>query len=149
MERADFIDQLKKGIFPKGFIETYPTQTDIIRSMMSLDPRSRPSALDLLDLDLFQPYRQQDQSSSAEPSPDLSVLHHQEMEAMRIQYDKMKHANEDLQRRLDELQSKLDGCGIDKKRHHPEECSAHHESKKLNTLDHSLPMVSSSVNEII
>lgn len=152
MERADSIENLKKGIFPKNFIKTYPTQANIILSMMNPDPCLRPTALQLLDHELFQPYY--NVVPEPEPMKSLTFVHDQEMAEMKYQFDQMKHENEDLHRRLEELQSRLDNCQVNnnssynnssssggggrsevvKKRHHTaeedQECSAHHESKK-------------------
>lgn len=138
MERADSIENLKKGIFPKNFVETYPTQSNMIRSMMNPDPCLRPTALQLLDHELFHPYF--DVITDPVPSKSLTFVHDREMAQMKYQFDQVKHENEALQRRLEELQSRLDNFQMNcspqeiKKRHHTieeeEECSAHHESKK-------------------
>lgn len=149
MERADSIENLKKGIFPKNFTKNYPAQANIILSMMNPDPCLRPTALQLLDHELFQPFYN---VVVPEPEPtmkSLTFVHDQEMAEMKYQFDQIKCENEELHRRLEELQSRLDNCQVNynnsgsgcsnhtetlKKRHHTaeedQECSAHHESKK-------------------
>lgn len=136
MERADTIENLKKGDFPHSFIKSYPNHTRVIQSMMHPDPYLRPTAIELLDHQLFRPYHivEATDSETTTTAEQLNLLHDREMTEMRHQYDEMKHQNEDLQRRLNELQSKLDDCQVNPKRHHTkeedEECNIHHEPKK-------------------
>ncbi|KAI8095065.1 kinase-like domain-containing protein [Gilbertella persicaria] len=128
MERAITLDRLKKHIFPETFVKKYCVLKDIISSMMSLDPCHRPAALELLNHAFFRDNKyaqQQQQHSLITTNTALSYvssreLHHdREMAEMQHRYLQMKQEKEDLQRRLDELQTKLDGCSVDtKKRHH-------------------------------
>lgn len=53
MERADAIYRLKKGVFPDGFVERYAKESALILWMMDSTPSHRPSALQLLEYDLF------------------------------------------------------------------------------------------------
>ncbi|ORY96927.1 kinase-like domain-containing protein [Syncephalastrum racemosum] len=53
MERADAIHRLKKGVFPDGFVERYAKESALILWMMDSTPSHRPSALQLLEYDLF------------------------------------------------------------------------------------------------
>ncbi|KAI8077592.1 kinase-like domain-containing protein [Thamnidium elegans] len=105
MERAECIDRLKKGVFPPHFIETYPEQSQIILSMMNVNPCLRPTALEILNHELFQQLEEEPEQSS--------LLHDREMAEMRDRFAQMKNEKEDLQRRLDELESKLKDCSVD------------------------------------
>ncbi|KAG2211588.1 hypothetical protein INT47_008684, partial [Mucor saturninus] len=82
MERADAIDKLKrKGQFPAHFVEKYPTQSQIILSMMNKDPCLRPTALEILSSDLFKKrYIVPDNNT---------VVHDREMAELRDQYTQM------------------------------------------------------------
>lgn len=107
MERADAIDKLKRrGIFPPHFVEKYPSQSQIILSMMNKDPCLRPTALEILALDLFQRY------NIIEPE-EVNLLHDREMAEMRDRYTQMKNEKEELQKRLEEIESKLNNCDIE------------------------------------
>ncbi|KAI8982093.1 kinase-like domain-containing protein [Mycotypha africana] len=54
MERARSIDQLKqKGILPSAFQRKYPYIGDMILHMLHPDPQQRPSAVELLQNDIF------------------------------------------------------------------------------------------------
>lgn len=105
MERAESIDRLKKGLFPPHFIETYPAQSQIILSMMNVNPCLRPTALEILNHALFQQLEYEPEHSS--------LVHDREMAEMRDRFAQMKSEKEDLQRRLDELESKLKDCSVD------------------------------------
>lgn len=108
MERAECIDRLKKGLFPPRFIETYPAQSQIILSMMNVNPCLRPTALETLNHALFQQLEYEPEHSSP--------VHDREMAEMRDRLAQMKSEKEDLQRRLDELESKLKDCGVDQEK---------------------------------
>lgn len=123
MERADAIDKLKrKGQFPAHFVEKYPTQSQIILSMMNKDPCLRPTALEILSSDLFQKrYIVPDNNT---------VVHNREMAELRDQYTQMKNEKEELQRRLDEIEAKLNQCDIQ----HDEQPDYHQDTKSHSTL---------------
>lgn len=53
MERACAIQQLRKGVFPDGFVEKYPKESALILWMMDDNPAHRPSAVQLLEFELF------------------------------------------------------------------------------------------------
>ena len=53
MERACAIQQLRKGVFPDGFVEKYPKESALILWMMDDNPTHRPSAVQLLEFELF------------------------------------------------------------------------------------------------
>ncbi|KAI8350328.1 kinase-like domain-containing protein [Choanephora cucurbitarum] len=123
MERAISIDQLKKHVFPEAFAKNYPAVKEMIQEMMSLDPCARPTASELLTHPLFQNNRfaqPNDNSLVSSSSSALSIsatheltLHHnREMAEMKDRYMQMKQEKEDLQRRLDELQTKLNACDL-------------------------------------
>ncbi|KAI9275267.1 kinase-like domain-containing protein [Helicostylum pulchrum] len=105
MERAESIDRLKKGVLPPHFIETYPAQSQIILSMMNVNPCLRPTALEILNHELFQQLEYEPEQSS--------LVHDREMAEMRDRFAQMKSEKEDLQRRLDELESKLKDRSVD------------------------------------
>ncbi|GAN06421.1 EIF2 alpha kinase Hri2 [Mucor ambiguus] len=125
MERAIAIDQLKKGIFPDKFSQMYPVEKQVISRMMNPNPCLRPTALEILDLDTFNPpshhHSQQEQqqqmvqmeSAAISTTAELNIIHDREMAEMRDRYCQMKQEKEDLQRRLDELQHKLNHCNVD------------------------------------
>lgn len=126
MERAIAIDQLKKGIFPDKFSQMYPVEKQVISRMMNPDPCLRPTALEILDLDIFNPQQpqhhpQQEQqqqieqieSAAISTTAELNIIHDREMAEMRDRYCQMKQEKEDLQRRLDELELKLNHCNVD------------------------------------
>lgn len=125
MERAIAIDQLKKGIFPDKFSQMYPVEKQVISSMMNPDPCLRPTALEILDLDIFNPssqhHSQQEQQQVVQmesaavvsTTAELNIIHDREMAEMRDRYCQMKQEKEDLQRRLDELEHKLNHCNVD------------------------------------
>lgn len=107
MERADAIDKLKRrGTFPPHFVEKYPSQSQIILSMMNKDPCLRPTALEILALDLFQRY------NIIEPE-EVNSVHDREMAELRDRYTQMKNEKEELQRRLDEIETNLNSCNVD------------------------------------
>ncbi|KAL9548822.1 hypothetical protein MBANPS3_005497 [Mucor bainieri] len=126
MERAIAIDQLKKGIFPDKFSQMYPVEKQVISRMMNPDPCLRPTALEILDLDIFNPpsqhHSQREQqlqmvqiesAAATSTTAELNIIHDREMAEMRDRYCQMKQEKEDLQRRLDELQHKLNHCNVD------------------------------------
>ncbi|CEP15911.1 hypothetical protein [Parasitella parasitica] len=136
MERAIAIDQLKAGIFPERFSHMYPVQRNVISRMMNPDPCLRPTALEILELDIFSPVSAQrpfpdhveDGASSssysaanslasataaATTTEELNIMHDREMTEMRHRYSQMKQEKEDLQKRLDELEHKLKHCNVD------------------------------------
>lgn len=126
MERAIAIDQLKKGIFPDKFSQMYPVEKQVISRMMNPDPCLRPTALEILDLDIFNPssqhHLQQEQqqieqiesaAAISTTAAELNIIHDREMAEMRDRYCQMKQEKEDLQRRLDELEHKLNHCNVD------------------------------------
>ncbi|KAL9548263.1 hypothetical protein PS6_006701 [Mucor atramentarius] len=126
MERAIAIDQLKKGIFPDKFSQMYPVEKQVISRMMNPDPCLRPTALEILDLDIFNPssqhHPQQEQqqiehiesaAAISTTTAELNIIHDREMAEMRDRYCQMKQEKEDLQRRLDELEHKLNHCNVD------------------------------------
>ncbi|KAK4514879.1 MutS protein msh4 [Mucor velutinosus] len=129
MERAIAIDQLKKGIFPDKFSQVYPVEKQVISRMMNPDPCLRPTALDILDLDIFNPqsqhHSQQEQQQQLEhielaaisTTTELNIIHDREMAEMRDRYCQMKQEKEDLQRRLDELEHKLNHCNVNEHPH--------------------------------
>ncbi|KAI8643551.1 kinase-like domain-containing protein [Parasitella parasitica] len=141
MERAIAIDQLKVGIFPENFSHLYPIQRDIISRMMNPDPCLRPTALEILDLDIFNPLSSQRPppldhvgnevspsccsatyplatTTTTTTTEELSLMHDREMTEMRHRYSQMKQEKEDLQRRLDELEHKLKHCNVDEHPNH-------------------------------
>ncbi|KAI8348649.1 kinase-like domain-containing protein [Blakeslea trispora] len=132
MERAINIDQLKKHVFPETLAKKYPAVKEIIQGMTSIDPCARPTASELLTHPLFRDSRFAEASnssiSSLMPSSalslsgthELTVHHNREMAEMKDRYMQMKQEKEDLQRRLDELQTRLNTCDFleTKKRQH-------------------------------
>jgi serine/threonine protein kinase len=145
MERAEVIDSLKQyQQFPTGFIKNYPVQSQIILHMMHLDPIQRPTAQEILNHPLFSPIKTIEASAET-----VTEVHDREMKEMQDRYAQMKNEKEDLQRRLNELQSRLDICQLqeyqsssctqqdkNKKRQHslhPEEDRESHKKKELNS----------------
>ncbi|KAI9357177.1 kinase-like domain-containing protein [Pilaira anomala] len=93
MERAEHIEQLKKGgVLPLAFISKYPEQSEIILNMMHVEACVRPSAFDVLHHRLF--------------------LAEADVKEMRDQYNQMKNEKEALQRRLDVLENQLNATCI-------------------------------------
>lgn len=126
MERANAIDNLKTTQqFPFGFVDQYPIVSHLILHMMHPDPSKRPTAQDILN---HHPLFQQQQkelvkegacivrsNSSSRASAREAIQqerHEREMKDMEDRYTQMKNEKEDLQRRLNELQSKLDDCQL-------------------------------------
>ncbi|KAI9016562.1 kinase-like domain-containing protein [Phycomyces nitens] len=138
MERADAIDNLKRGIFPEGFVEKYPKESAIILWMMDEKPAHRPSAMQLLEFELFAvstmytnlQAQLQAKSHALDTRNREMALLRDEME--RIEREKQKEMSI-MQRRLEELQRQLDHVQLkdEKKRHFDEECQDTHESKKV------------------
>lgn len=107
MERAIAIDRLKRGIFPDGFAKRYPVVKELVSRMMHRDPCQRPSAEDVLNLAIFA------RNAIIHNTDNDAVAHHdKEMAEMRHQYTQMKQEKEDLQRRLDDLENRMNGCQI-------------------------------------
>ncbi|KAL2919385.1 hypothetical protein HK105_201029 [Polyrhizophydium stewartii] len=55
MERAMLITNLRKGILPEELLVSRPKEAALILCMMAEDPAKRPTAAQLLELDMFQP----------------------------------------------------------------------------------------------
>lgn len=108
MERAIAIDRLKRGIFPDGFAKRNPVVKEVVSRMMHQDPCQRPSAKDVLNLAIFA----RNAIIHNNKDDDLAMHHDREMAEMHHRYLQMKQEKEDLQRQLDDLQNRMNGCQI-------------------------------------
>ncbi|KAI8377757.1 kinase-like domain-containing protein [Radiomyces spectabilis] len=131
MERAEAIDHLKRGVFPEGFVERYPKESALILWMMDENPAHRPSAVQLLEFELFAPPMDMYSNLQAQLQAKSIALDTKtrEMAALR---NEMQRAEREKQRemdamrqRLEELQRQLDGLHVhdEKKRHHENDAS--------------------------
>lgn len=55
MERAIVLGDVRNGKFPTSFVETWPREAAFIRSCVEHDPAKRPSAMEILTMDLWVP----------------------------------------------------------------------------------------------
>ncbi|KAJ2803226.1 hypothetical protein H4R21_002115 [Coemansia helicoidea] len=53
MERAAVIKDLRRGVFPAKFLQAWPKEAAFILHLMDVDPARRPSAKEILSLDLI------------------------------------------------------------------------------------------------
>jgi len=53
MEKARVLTDLRNGVLPKQFLQKYPKVSNLILSMMKLNPDERPSATDILKSEIF------------------------------------------------------------------------------------------------
>ncbi|KAJ2559337.1 hypothetical protein EV175_000391 [Coemansia sp. RSA 1933] len=53
MERIAVIRDLRRGVFPPQFLQMWPKEAALILQLMDADPTKRPSAKDILSLDLI------------------------------------------------------------------------------------------------
>ncbi|KAJ2684147.1 hypothetical protein H4R19_006921, partial [Coemansia spiralis] len=53
MERAAVIKDLRQGVFPEQFVQAWPKEAAFILQLMGADPARRPSAKEILSLDLI------------------------------------------------------------------------------------------------
>lgn len=102
------IEQLKKkGTFP-SYHGCWISENDVILRMTHKDPCQRPSAMEVLELEVF---HDPVVNCVLDYSSQVAVRD-REMEEMKYRYDQMKQEKEDLQRKLEELQTKFDSCQI-------------------------------------
>ncbi|KAI8099166.1 kinase-like domain-containing protein, partial [Halteromyces radiatus] len=87
MERADAISNLKNAMLPDGFVEKYPKESALILWMMDHNPERRPSVKQLLNYELF-------------------------TQTPTVNMKRMELERQDMQRKLDELQQKLDSVSL-------------------------------------
>lgn len=123
MERADSIDKLKSGVFPEGFLESYPKVTALIIWMMDENPNHRPEANQLLEFELFShPSAQENQDICSTLQTKLQSKINQ-LERKNIEIEELKktvarvelekqQALEVMQTKLEEMQSKLDRLSL-------------------------------------
>ncbi|KAJ8654459.1 hypothetical protein O0I10_009900 [Lichtheimia ornata] len=115
MERACAIQQLRKGVFPDGFVEKYPKESALILWMMDDNPAHRPSAVQLLEFELFSSPEQDMYSQlQAQLEAQSAAMHNKdrEMAALRDKMKLMEQENDAMHRRVDELQRKLNETSV-------------------------------------
>ncbi|KAI9319883.1 kinase-like domain-containing protein [Dichotomocladium elegans] len=119
MERAQGIEYLKQGVFPDGFVEAYPKESALILWMMDPNPAHRPTAAQLLDIELFvgesNDYYASLQSQLEAKSQALDKKT-QEMAAMRAKMERIEREKQRemdaMQKRLEELQRQLEAARV-------------------------------------
>ncbi|KAI8146326.1 kinase-like domain-containing protein [Fennellomyces sp. T-0311] len=117
MERACAIGRLKKGVFPEGFVENYPKESALILWMMDDNPAHRPTAMQLLEFELFLPQTPAEESMYTNLQAQLQAksvaldTKDKEMAALRDKMEQIEQKNrrdmDAMQRRVDELQRQL------------------------------------------
>ncbi|KAI7884666.1 kinase-like protein [Lichtheimia hyalospora FSU 10163] len=115
MERACAIQQLRKGVFPDGFVEKYPKESALILWMMDDNPTHRPSAVQLLEFELFSSPEQDMYSQlQAQLEAQSAAMDNKdrEMAALRDKMKLMEQENDAMHRRVDELQRKLNETSL-------------------------------------
>lgn len=123
MERADSIDKLKRGVFPEGFLESYPKVTALVIWMMDENPNHRPKADQLLEFELFSHPTSQDNQDvcltlETKLQSKISQLERKNLEigelkqtVARVELEK-KQAIDEMQAKLEEMQLKLNRLSL-------------------------------------
>ncbi|KAI8332500.1 kinase-like domain-containing protein [Chlamydoabsidia padenii] len=116
MERAEALDNLKKAILPDGFVDKYPKEAALILWMMDTDPDRRPSVNQLLDYEVFTQPPPTDllatltaKLQAKSEALDTKIKQVEELQdAMDRMVLEQERERAEMQRRLDDLQNKLD-----------------------------------------
>lgn len=109
MERADSLEKLKEGVFPKGFLEKYPKVSALILWMMDKDPLQRPSAHQLLEFELFSQVEEHEEYLDLQSQLEnkTQIIDELKKTIKRVQQEKQDELFE-MQKKLDALQLQLD-----------------------------------------
>ncbi|RUP21883.1 hypothetical protein BC936DRAFT_139153 [Jimgerdemannia flammicorona] len=96
MERAQALRGLRRGVLPERFVQRWPKESALILWMMAEDPAQRPSAKQLLEIELLT-------SPDDYTDVDLRARLHEKSRALDA---KTKEA-EELKRKVEELEKRL------------------------------------------
>ncbi|KAJ2780523.1 hypothetical protein GGI15_003514 [Coemansia interrupta] len=96
MERVSVIKELRQGVFPANFVNMWPKEAALILRLMDPDPDKRPSAREILAMDLIDV-----------PSLESAQLK-KEVLALKQQLYQANQRNEELDMRVRELERIVD-----------------------------------------
>ncbi|KAI8367595.1 kinase-like domain-containing protein [Radiomyces spectabilis] len=110
MERANALENLKRGVFPNGFVEKYPKESALILWMMDPHPYQRPSAAELLEFEYFSQETTLDTSLQVQLQEKCEALEasKRQVTALEEKLEKLEEEKEQVQTRLDHLQYQFD-----------------------------------------
>jgi serine/threonine protein kinase len=100
MERAKKITSLRNGVLPEELLVAYPKEAALILWMTAFNPEHRPSASELLELDIFA------SRNKTEPSPTVSSTDTGlENKQLKLENETLKEEVRLLKARVKELEA--------------------------------------------